>query len=95
LIQPAGTTTKDIIIAFALPDIAGTISTTLFAPSTLPMVYHSKDLKSYSLGYLLLGNPGNVFHSFYVFSLPTARRLEPGYPAHLPHSGHDRVHFTL
>ena len=56
-----------------LPVIAGTIATTLFALSTLPMVvkaYRTKDLKSYSLGYLLLGNAGNLFYSIYVFNLP-------------------------
>lgn len=56
-----------------IPVIAGTISTTLFAISTLPMLikaYRTKDLKSYSLGYLLLGNAGNVFHSIYVFDMP-------------------------
>lgn len=56
-----------------LPVIAGAISTTLFAISTLPMVmkaYRTKDLKSYSLSYLLLGNAGNIFHSVYVFDMP-------------------------
>jgi hypothetical protein len=55
------------------PVIAGVVSTTLFACSTLPMVlkaYQTKDLKSYSLTHLLLGNAGNVFHSIYVFDLP-------------------------
>jgi uncharacterized protein with PQ loop repeat len=53
--------------------IAGSVATTLFAFSTLPMVrkaYRTKDLKSYSLGYLLLGNTGNLFYSIYVFNLP-------------------------
>ena len=56
-----------------LPVIAGTIATGLFALSTLPMVvkaYRTKDLKSYSLGYLLLGNVGNIFYSIYVYDLP-------------------------
>jgi len=56
-----------------LPVITGVISTTLFAISTLPMVlkvYRTKDLKSYSLSYLLLGNAGNIFHSVYVFNMP-------------------------
>jgi uncharacterized protein with PQ loop repeat len=56
-----------------LPVIAGTIATCLFALSTLPMVikaYRTKDLKSYSLGYLLLGNAGNIFYSIYVYDLP-------------------------
>lgn len=58
---------------FNLPVISGTIATFLFAISTLPMimkVYRTKDLKSYSLGYLLLGNVGNVFYSVYVYNLP-------------------------
>lgn len=58
---------------FNLPVIAGTIATFLFATSTLPMVvkaYRTKDLKSYSLGYLLLGNAGNIFYSIYVYNLP-------------------------
>ena len=58
---------------FNLPVIAGAIATILFALSTLPMVlkaYRTKDVKSYSLSYLLLGNAGNVFYSVYVFHLP-------------------------
>ncbi len=56
-----------------LPVAAGAIATILFALSTLPMVlkaYRTKDLKSYSLGYLLLGNTGNVFYSVYVYNMP-------------------------
>lgn len=56
-----------------LPVISGVIATALFALSTLPMVvkaYRTKDLKSYSLGYLLLGNAGNLFYSIYVYNLP-------------------------
>lgn len=55
-----------------LPMIAGAISITLFAVSTLLMVvkaYRTKDLKSYSLSYLLLGNAGNIIHSVYVFDM--------------------------
>lgn len=57
-----------------LPVIAGTISTTIFAFSTLPMLlkaFRTKDLKSYSLGNILLANVGNVIHSVYVFNLPS------------------------
>jgi uncharacterized protein with PQ loop repeat len=57
-----------------LPVIAGTISTTIFAFSTLPMLlkaFRTKDLKSYSLGNILLANVGNVIHSVYVFHLPS------------------------
>lgn len=56
-----------------LPVIAGAISTTIFALSTLPMLFkafRTKDLSSYSLGNILLANVGNVVHSAYVFSLP-------------------------
>jgi uncharacterized protein with PQ loop repeat len=56
-----------------LPVIAGAISTTIFAISTLPMLIkanRTKDLTSYSLGNILLNNVGNVVHSLYVFSLP-------------------------
>lgn len=53
--------------------LAGMLSTTLFAASTLPMLVkavRTRDLESYSLGNLALSNVGNVFHSVYVFSLP-------------------------
>jgi hypothetical protein len=53
--------------------IAGTISTVIFALSTLPMLVkaiRTKDLRSYSLGNMLLANLGNLVHSLYVFNLP-------------------------
>lgn len=53
--------------------IAGSISTTLFVASSLPMLYkaaRTKELGSYSLGYLALANVGNGFHTVYVLSLP-------------------------
>ena len=56
-----------------LPLFAGTISTTIFALSPLPMLqkaFFTKDLSSYSLGNILLSNLGNLIHSVYVFSLP-------------------------
>ena len=56
-----------------LPILAGALSTTIFAISTLPMLVkaaRTKDLSSYSLGQILLANVGNVIHSFYVFDLP-------------------------
>lgn len=56
-----------------LPVIAGTVSTVIFALSTWPMLlkaFQTKDLKSYSLGNILLSNVGNVIHSIYVFHLP-------------------------
>jgi len=57
-----------------LPIIAGSISTTLFALSTLPMLvkaFRTKDLKSYSLSNILLSNIGNVVHTIYIFNLPS------------------------
>jgi uncharacterized protein with PQ loop repeat len=56
-----------------LPLIAGAVSTTIFALSTLPMLFkafRTKDLSSYSLGNILLANVGNVVYSVYVFDLP-------------------------
>jgi uncharacterized protein with PQ loop repeat len=56
-----------------LPVLAGVISTTIFALSTLPMLlkaFRTKDLSSYSAGNILLANVGNAVHSVYVFSLP-------------------------
>lgn len=57
----------------SLPTIAGFISTGLFAVGTLPMLakaFRTRDLASYSLGNILLGNVGNVIYSLYVFHLP-------------------------
>lgn len=56
-----------------LPLMAGSVSTLIFAFSTLPMLmkaFRTKDLSSYSLGNILLANVGNLVHSVYVFSLP-------------------------
>ncbi len=56
-----------------LPNIAGSISTAIFALSTLPMLIkavQTKDLRSYSLANMLLANLGNAVHSIYVFALP-------------------------
>ncbi len=56
-----------------LPILAGAISTTIFAFSTLPMLmkaFRTKDLRSYSLSNILLSNLGNVIHSIYIFHLP-------------------------
>ena len=56
-----------------LPVFAGMISTTIFALSTLPMLlkaFKTKDLRSYSLGNLLLANVGNLIYCVYVFHLP-------------------------
>ena len=55
-----------------LPVIAGSISTIIFAFSTLPMLvkaFRTKNLSSYSLGNILLANVGNVIHPIYIFHL--------------------------
>lgn len=56
-----------------IPVLAGAFSTMLFAVSMLPMLRkaaRTRDLASYSLGYLAMTNLANVVHSLYVFSLP-------------------------
>jgi hypothetical protein len=68
----------------SLPFIAGIVSTTLFVISTLPMLgkaLRTRELRSYSLGNILLANGGNLVHSIYIYSLP------PG-PIWLLHSFH-------
>lgn len=57
----------------SIPIIAGSLSTVIFAASTLPMLtkaLQTRDLSSYSLGHILLSNVGNLVHSVYVFTLP-------------------------
>ena len=52
---------------------AGGISTLLFIASILPMLHKAittRDLKSYSLSYLVLSNLGNLIHWVYISSLP-------------------------
>lgn len=59
--------------ATSLPTLAGSISTLIFATSTLPMLVkarRTRDLGSYSLGNMLLANTGNAVHTIYVLSLP-------------------------
>lgn len=56
-----------------LPEVAGAISTILFACSAMPMLWKAcatRDLASYSFGNLLLANAGNAIHSLYVFNMP-------------------------
>jgi hypothetical protein len=53
--------------------LAGTVSTLLFASSTLPMVLkaiRTRDLASYSPWNLVLANVGNAVHCIYVVHLP-------------------------
>ncbi len=59
--------------AHTLQALAGFTSTSIFISSNLPMLFKaikSKDMHSYSLGHLLLGNIGNTVYWFYVASLP-------------------------
>lgn len=53
--------------------IAGSLSTGIFMASQLPMLVkaaRTKDLRSYSLGQIVLANVGNLIHAFYVAHLP-------------------------
>jgi hypothetical protein len=49
-----------------IPVAAGSLATAVFAASTLPMLvkaHRTKDVRSYSLGNIALGNVGNVFYT--------------------------------
>lgn len=53
--------------------LAGFASSIIFISSNLPMLFKAfktKDLSSYSLGHLILGNLGNAVYWLYVLSLP-------------------------
>src|SRR3954466_15636263 len=53
--------------------IAGVVSTLMFRGSNLPMVVQairSRDVSSYSRGYLVMTNIGNAVYTVYVLSLP-------------------------
>ena len=53
--------------------LAGTLSTLIFAASTLPMLLkalRTKDMRSYSFLNILCSNLGNGIHWIYVSSLP-------------------------
>ena len=53
--------------------IAGVVSTTLFTVANVPMLVkavRTRDLTSYSLSSLVLGNAANAVHTLYVASLP-------------------------
>lgn len=53
--------------------VAGVISTLMFLGSNLPMVVQavrSRDVSSYSRGYLVMTNIGNAVYTIYVLSLP-------------------------
>src|SRR5215213_3829654 len=53
--------------------VAGVISTLMFLSSNLPMVVQAvrtRDVSSYSRGYLVMTNIGNLVYTVYVLSLP-------------------------
>jgi hypothetical protein len=53
--------------------LAGFTSTAMFVTSNLPMLlkaYKTKNLRSYSLGHIVLSNLGNLIHWLYIASLP-------------------------
>jgi uncharacterized protein with PQ loop repeat len=57
----------------SLQILAGFASSMIFISSNLPMLFRAfktKDLSSYSLGHLALGNLGNTVYWLYVISLP-------------------------
>jgi hypothetical protein len=64
-------------------NLLGVISTLLFVAATLPMIlkaWRTHDMRSYSLGNLLLVNVGNVLHAVYLLHLPPGPiRLLHGY----------------
>jgi uncharacterized protein with PQ loop repeat len=65
--------TKNSVNGMNASVLAGMVSTVLFAVSYLPMLLkalRTRDLDSYSLGYLALSNVANAVHSVYVVSLP-------------------------
>ncbi len=52
---------------------AGFVSSAIFISSNLPMLlkaFKTKDMHSYSMGQLILGNLGNTVYWLYVSSLP-------------------------
>ena len=56
-----------------LPILAGSLSSVIFITANVPMLlkaYRSKDLRSYSLGNIVLVNIGNFMYWLYVSSLP-------------------------
>ena len=58
---------------YSLQLLAGFASSTIFISSNLPMLFkafRTKDLSSYSLGHLALGNLGNAVYWLYEISLP-------------------------
>src|SRR5262245_4975646 len=53
--------------------VAGSLAGLIFAAGSVDMVvkaWRTKDLRSYSLGQIVLNNVGNLFYWLYVLSLP-------------------------
>src|SRR5262245_26707160 len=53
--------------------VAGSLAGLIFAVGSVDMVvkaWRTKDLRSYSLGQIVLNNVGNVFYWLYILSLP-------------------------
>jgi uncharacterized protein with PQ loop repeat len=53
--------------------IAGSVAVLIFAAASWNMLvkaWRTKDLRSYSLGQIVLNNVGNLFYWLYVISLP-------------------------
>ena len=53
--------------------IAGSLAGLIFAAGSVDMLvkaWRTKDLRSYSLGQIVLNNVGNLFYWLYVISLP-------------------------
>ncbi len=56
-----------------LQTIAGSVAGFIFAAGSLDMLikaWRTKDLRSYSLGQMVMNNVGNLFYWLYVSSLP-------------------------
>ena len=61
------------MFSHSLQVLAGFTSSMIFISSNLPMLFKAfktKDMSSYSLGHLTLGNLGNAVYWLYVLSLP-------------------------
>ena len=68
--------------------LAGSVSTVLFAVSTLPMLIkagRTKELNSYSRGNLVLANVGNAVHSIYVAAAAGRPHLGSALPSMSSH----------
>lgn len=53
--------------------VAGSLAGLIFAAGSMDMLvkaWRTKDLRSYSLGQIVLNNVGNLFYWLYVLSLP-------------------------